>query len=118
MNEFVKSPSEKSTFSQKGLDGYKFPLENKNIEIYLVVVKQGHDNYIISKEITHVYYVLSGEGFFDIDGTKREVRSGDLIEIPPKFEYTYSGKMKLLLIMNPPWFKGNEQITRKNPSVT
>ena len=114
---YVKEIPEKPSYSQKGLDGYKFPLANREVEIYFVDVKKGHDTYIISKKITHIYYILEGSGFFDIDGKRIDVKTGMLIEVPPNVEYTYSGKMKLLLIMNPPWFKGNEIITRKNPAV-
>jgi hypothetical protein len=40
-----------------------------------------------------------------------------LVEVPPNIEYSYSGSMKLLLIGNPRWFKGNEEVTKKNPDV-
>ena len=90
---------------------------DKDFEIYLVDVKEGHDNFIISKKITHVYYILEGEGSFEVDGEKTEVKSGVLVEVPRNVEYAYSGKMKLLLFMSPPWFEGNEDITKKNPNV-
>jgi mannose-6-phosphate isomerase-like protein (cupin superfamily) len=117
MNKFNKKLSKKPSFSQKGLEGYKFPTKNSNVEVYFLDVKQGHEAYFISKKCTHIYYVIEGEGFFDIDGSKHEAKSGMLFELPPNVEYTYSGKMKLLLIMNPPWFEGNEEIIKKNPSV-
>jgi quercetin dioxygenase-like cupin family protein len=82
-----------------------------------VDVTRGHDHYFISKKIRHTYYVLEGEGFFEINGEKIRVKNGAMISIPPKMEYAYSGKMRFLLILNPPWFKGNEIITRKNPAV-
>jgi len=105
------------SFEQKGLKGYMYPLTNKELEIYYVDVTQGHDTHLISRKCFHIYYVLEGEGFFDIDNQIRDVSKGSLIEVSPNTEYTYSGKMRLLLIMNPPWFKGNEKITKKNPSV-
>ena len=117
MANYVKEKPEAPSFSQKGLNGYKFKLDNKNLEVYYVAVTKGHDNYIISKKVTHMYYVMEGKGFFDIDGTKHEVKPGMLIEVPPNVEYAYSGKMVLLLIISPPWFKGNDTIVRKNPSV-
>lgn len=117
MDKFSRKLSGKPSYSQKGLSGYKFSLENPNVEIYFVDVKQGHDTYLISKKCSHIYYVLEGKGFFDIENKKHQVKSGMLIEVSPNIEYTYSGKMKLLLIMNPPWFKGNDKITKKNPSV-
>ncbi len=117
MTSNIKKIPERPSFSQKGLDGFKFPLSCKDIEIYFVDVKEGHDNYIISKKITHIYYVLEGSGFFEIEGIRHDARQGTLIEVPPNVEYTYSGRMKLLLVMSPPWFKDNEIITKKNPSV-
>lgn len=113
MNKLSKKPE----FVQKGLKGYRFEVKNKAIEVYLVNVTTGHDSYIISKKCTHFYYVLEGRGFFDIEKKKIKVKKGNFIEIEPKKEYTYSGKMKLLLMMNPPWFLGNETIIRKNPKV-
>jgi len=117
MNKFISELPSKPSFSQKGLLGYHLKIKNPNVEIYFVDVKRGHDTYFISKKCTHIYYVIEGEGFFDIDGLKHEVKPGMLVEVPPNVEYTYSGRMKLLLLMNPPWFKGNEEITKKNPSV-
>lgn len=114
---YKKSLPIEPTFSQKGLDGFRFPLDDRDFEVYLVEVKQGHDNYIISKKITHVYYILGGEGSFDVGGEKYDVKEGSFIEVPPNVEYAYSGKMKLLLIMKPPWFEGNEEVTRPNPDV-
>lgn len=109
-------PSE-PTFAQKGLKGFRYPLQTKDYEVYLVEVSKGHDDYIISEKITHTYYLLEGAGFFDIKGENRELKAGELIEVPPGVEYTYSGQMKLLLVMSPPWFEGNEKITKKNPAV-
>jgi mannose-6-phosphate isomerase-like protein (cupin superfamily) len=67
--------------------------------------------------VFHIYFALGGKGFFDINTKKIKVKQNSYIEVPPKVEYTYTGKMKLLLIMNPPWFKGNEKATRRNPIV-
>ena len=46
------------------------------------------------------YYILEGTGFFEIDGNEFEVKKGDLIEIPCKNKYTYSGNLKMLEIQN------------------
>ncbi len=117
MNKFIKKLPTKPTFSQKGLKGYQFPLNNKNVEVYFVNVNKGHDTYIISKKITHIYYILEGQGLFDINNKKYKVKPNMLIEVPANIEYTYSGNMELLLIMNPAWFQGNERIVKKNPAV-
>lgn len=105
------------TFTQKGLKGFQFPLKNKEVEVYFVNVEKGHDTFIISKKITHIYYIIEGNGFFTIEGYRYDVEPSVLVEIPPNIEYTYSGAMKLILIMNPPWFEGNEEVVKKNPAV-
>ena len=112
----MKFPN-KPPFEQKGLKGFAYPLINKDLEIYYVDSSQGHDNFIISKKCFHIYYIIEGNGTFEINNQIKEVSKNFLIEVPPNLEYTYSGKMKLLLIMNPPWFADNEEITKKNRNV-
>lgn len=102
------------SFTLKGLKGYQFePLGNQELDIYFIDVEKGHDTFIISKKITRIYYVLEGKGCFTIDNQRYDVESGTLVEVPPNVEYSYSGGMKLLLVANPRWFKGNEEVTEK-----
>ncbi|MFA7302235.1 MAG: hypothetical protein WC030_00605 [Candidatus Paceibacterota bacterium] len=117
MSEYLRKRPSGPTFSQKGLAGYQLPILDSSFEAYEVYVEQGHDNYIVSKRITHTYFVIEGSGIFNIDGEKIEVEKEDLIEVPPQVEYTYTGKMRLLLFMTPPWFEGNEIVTKPNPDV-
>jgi hypothetical protein len=106
------------TFKQKGLIGYRYPLRNGQVEAYFVDVSQGHDTYIISKKCTHIYYITKGKGEFEVAGQMHEVEGPcAMIEIPPGVEYTYFGKMEMLLIVTPPWFEGNEEIVKPNPRV-
>jgi SAM-dependent methyltransferase/quercetin dioxygenase-like cupin family protein len=106
------------SFTGKGLFGYTFgPLNHKRLEIYYIDVDKGHDTFIVSKKITRVYYILSGKGHFTIDERKFDVSPGMLVEVPPKVEYSYSGKMKLLALSTPRWFDGNDTVTKWNPDV-
>src|SRR5271157_137571 len=106
------------SFDDKGLLGYTFgPLQQKDLEIYYIEVEKGHATFMVSKRITRVYYVLSGNGFFTISDRRYDVRSGMLVEVPPKVEYSYSGKMKLIGICKPRWFNGNDRHTKWNPDV-
>lgn len=116
MTFVLKKPKEPS-FARKGFRGFKFPIENKKIQISFVESEKGHDTFIISKDITHIYYILGGKGFFTINDQKYEVEPGVLVEVPPKTEFSYSGKMKILLIMNPPFYQGHETVTKINPDV-
>lgn len=107
-----------ASFTGKGLLGYTFgPLSQKDLEIYYVEVEKGHDIFMVSKTIARTYYVLSGSGYFTIENRKYDVRPGVLVEVPPKVEYSYSGKMTLIILSRPRWFSGNDTFTRWNPDV-
>ncbi len=106
------------SFTYNGLSGYTFgPLRTQRAEIQYLDVSKGHDTYQISKSVTRVYYVISGNGYFTINGARCEVVPGVVIEVPPRVEYSYSGTMELLVFSTPRWFRGNDISTRWNPDV-
>jgi chemotaxis methyl-accepting protein methylase len=110
-----KSPD----FIGTGLEGYSFgPLRQKDLDVYYIQSVRGHDTFMVSRKITRTYYVLSGSGYFTIDNRQYNVSPGMLVEVPPKVEYTYSGKMTLIGYARPRWFKGNDIHTRWNPDAT
>jgi SAM-dependent methyltransferase len=106
------------SFIDKGLLGYTLsPLKQKNLEIYYIESEKGHDTFIVSKKITRTYYILSGSGHFTIDQKQYPVEPGVFVEVPPKVEYSYSGKMAILCFSIPRWVKGNDRVTKWNPDV-
>jgi chemotaxis methyl-accepting protein methylase/mannose-6-phosphate isomerase-like protein (cupin superfamily) len=106
------------SFTGKGLLGYSFgPLNQKDLDIYYIEVEKGHDVFMVSKKITRTYYVLSGSGYFTINNQQYPVSAGVLVEVPPRVEYCYSGKMTLLAISIPRWSTGNDTFTKWNPDV-
>jgi SAM-dependent methyltransferase len=110
-----KSPA----FTGTGLEGYSFgPLRQRDLDVYYIESEKGHDTFMESKKIARTYYVLSGSGYFTIRGQRYEVSPGMLVEVPPKVEYTYSGKMTLIGLARPRWFNGNDTHTRWNPDAT
>ena len=102
-NSFIFKKSSEPSFSVDGADGYNFSIINKNLEIDLIDSKTGHGGKVVSDLMTHIYYVLEGEGDFEIDDVSYHLAAGELVEIPPMHTLNYRGKMKLLLIMNPPF---------------
>jgi mannose-6-phosphate isomerase-like protein (cupin superfamily)/SAM-dependent methyltransferase len=103
------------SFDGKGLFGYTFgPLQRKDVDVYYVVVDGGHDTFMVSKKITRIYYVIDGNGYFTIDNQKYDVSSGMLVEVPPKVEFSYSGRMKLIVFARPGWFARNDTHTKWN----
>jgi hypothetical protein len=79
--------------------------------------EKGHDTFMVSRKITRTYYVLNGSGYFTIDQKRYPVEPGLVVEVPPKVEYSYSGKITLLGISIPGWSSGNNTFTRWNPDV-
>ena len=107
-----------TAFDGRGLFGYSFgPLKQNDVDIYYIEVDKGHDTFMISKKITRTYYVLSGSGHFTIADRRYDVNPGILVEVPPKVEYSYSGKMKLIAFSKPRWYIGNDTHTKWNPDV-
>jgi chemotaxis methyl-accepting protein methylase/mannose-6-phosphate isomerase-like protein (cupin superfamily) len=116
--KYVYSLPTSPSFVDKGLLGYVFgPLNQKDLEIYYIEVEKGHDVFMISKRIVRTYYILSGSGHFTIANRRYDVSPGMLVEVPPKVEYSYSGKMKLIAVSKPRWFSGNDKYTKWNPDV-
>jgi SAM-dependent methyltransferase len=114
---YVHTLPQSVSFTGKGLLGYSFWPLRQDLEVYYIESEKGHDTFMVSKKITRTYYVISGTGYFTIDRCRYDVRPGTLVEVPPKVEYCYSGKMTLLAFATPRWFSGNDTHTRWNPDV-
>ena len=116
--DYIYSLPTLPAFEGKGLFGYSFgPLKQADLDIYYIEVEKGHDTFIVSKKITRTYYILCGTGYFTIADRRYDVSPGMLVEVPPKVEYSYSGKMKLIAVSKPRWLIGNDTHTKWNPDV-
>jgi hypothetical protein len=115
---YVLDASSSPSFILNGLAGYEFqPLKDPDFAVHPVDVTRGHDTFIVSNALTRIYYIIEGTGAFTIADRKYPVAPGQVVEVPPGVEYTYSGSMKILLVSQPRWFYGNEMMTRDNPDV-
>lgn len=74
----------------------------------------GHKNEILHKTSTFHYFVLEGGGEFVVDQKVVSVETGDKISIQPNTPFYYKGKMKLLLVTNPPWTEDGEILVKEN----
>lgn len=115
---YVLAASPSPSFILEGLAGYEFhPLKDEDFAVHLLDVTKGHDTFMISKALTRIYYIIEGTGAFTIARQRYDVAPGQVVEVPPGVEYSYSGSMKILLVSHPRWFPGNELMTRDNPDV-
>jgi SAM-dependent methyltransferase len=116
--QYVHSLPASPAFKGKGLLGYTFgPLKQKDLDVYYIEVDSGHDTFMVGRRITRTYYILSGSGHFTIDNRNYDVNAGMLVEVPPKLEYCYSGRMRLIAFSRPGWSLGNDKHTRWNEDV-
>jgi chemotaxis methyl-accepting protein methylase len=115
--QYIYSVPVSPSFKDRGLSGYAFGPLKQDLDIYYVEVETGHDTFMISRRIARTYYVLCGSGYFSISGRRYDVEPGMLVEVPMGVEYSYSGKMRLIIFSTPRWFPGNDRFTRWNPDV-
>lgn len=111
---YVKKLSNVPSFSQEGFNGFSFNIDNKNMSIDMIDSYKGHGKYCKNLVSTHIYYIISGSGRFKINGEIYNVEEKDIIEISPNTEFIYTGKMQMILIMNPPFEDCNNIEGRNN----
>ena len=116
--QYIHFPPAAVAFKGRGLLGYHFgPLAQQDVDLYYVDVDGGHDTFLVSKRITRTYYILSGAGSFTIDGRQYDVTPGMVVEVPPKVEFSYSGRMRFVAFCTPRWRFGYDRHTRWNEDV-
>ena len=66
------------------------------------------------KNSVEIYYILQGKGIMHIDEEMEEVKSGQIVYIPPNskqyLENTGNEELKFLCIVNPKWHEEDEEL--------
>jgi SAM-dependent methyltransferase len=115
---YIYSPSPSPSYTGKGLVGYAFgPLKQRGLSIDYIEVERGHDTFQVSSRVIRIYYILSGSGYFTINDRKYPISPGMLVKVPPKVEYSYSGKMTLIYFQKGRWLPDSDTHTKWNPDV-
>jgi mannose-6-phosphate isomerase-like protein (cupin superfamily) len=72
----------------------------------------GHHDRIVNHESDRVYYVIEGDGRFQVgDGAPIErVTSGDLVFIPRGTPYEFEGDMRYLVMNGPAFRPGSDTV--------
>jgi mannose-6-phosphate isomerase-like protein (cupin superfamily) len=110
MNHVLKPPI-KPTFNRVGVIGSIFStqhLTNKT-EFLIIATEAGHDTTIIEHECDFSYFILEGSGEFIINGKTESCSVGNLVVIPAGNQFTYKGKLKMLLNVTPPFTPAQEE---------
>jgi mannose-6-phosphate isomerase-like protein (cupin superfamily) len=106
----IKEPKNYS-YDKAGAKGKIFPINNltQKTQFVLVETEYGHQTVVLEREIDKLYYIIDGDGYFEINGSRENCTAGDLVVIPAGNKYTFKGKMKMLLNCTPPWFEAQEE---------
>ncbi|MBT3356585.1 hypothetical protein HN784_00465 [bacterium] len=100
--KITKKESTKENWEGVKSRNYKIKTLEKNHSVVYAELKGVHGK-VKTKGIERIYYILEGEGFFDIEGVIKEVGKDDVITIPPCTEYDYAPlkdkELKILLFM-------------------
>lgn len=109
MNHIFHLPKSYS-FQKVGIKGKIFDTKSfsDKVEFSIIETEKGHETKIIEKECIFSYYILEGNGTFEIDGLKEQCGKGDLVVIPKGLPFQYAGTMKMLLVSVPWWFSEQE----------
>lgn len=62
-----------------------------------------------------VFYIVSGEGAFVIDGQHFVVKPSDVLHVPKNTQFGYFGTMQFVEVMTPAWIEGSDQDTDQSP---
>lgn len=73
---------------------------SKDVSVALIEL-DGRNREIVNHKSKAFYFVLSGEGFFNIAGNDHYVQEGDFVLIEPGTPYFDRGKMNLLSVCSP-----------------
>lgn len=78
--------------------------------VHIKCPETGHVTTIRQNEVDFRYYVIAGEGEFQIEDVPYSVKPGDLVHIPKGIKFTYIGELEMLLITTPAWYESQEDI--------
>lgn len=108
---YVLKEPEQVEFEKFGIRGKVFPSWGltAQVQYFLVETETGHQTTIIEHECDFAYYILEGEGYFEIDGVQEQCSAGDLVVIPQGRQFTYKGRFKMLATSSPPWEDRQEE---------
>jgi len=109
---FVTKEPKNYSFEKPGHKGKIFPTQDLSDKAQFILVECNGlpESAMRQRECDFCYYILEGTGYFEINGARENCGAGDLVVVPAGNEFTYKGKMKMLLNCMPPWNEAQEEI--------
>lgn len=106
------SKNDSTKFGWTGLTGWPYNESSdfKNASATYFEVTGSHGK-VMSKRSDRIYYVIEGNGEFEINGTVQSVSEGDVMIVPKRTPYDYTAKsktLKLFLVHTPAYSAEDE----------
>lgn len=112
MNNYLFTAEQATKFSKHGIDltvyDENYPLAN----VVRVSVKKGHFEEFYDLKSTYIYYIIEGTGTFYLNDEAIQVKTTDLVVIPPNTRIYYLGSLEMLLTVSPAFNEENERHVR------
>ena len=109
-----KEPKKYAFVDRDGHSGKIFGTDSDKTNHLIIECKKELNVVLMQQESEFNYYILKGSGVFTIDDVNYKVDVSDLVVIPPKHSYTFSGDLKMLLINTPHYNKEKETVIAKD----
>ena len=97
----------------KGLKGWAYSSKEDFAGLSSAVFEVTENHGMVKTEVSdRLYYILDGEGEFDIDGKIEKVLKGDVVIVPKNTPYDYRTKsayLKLFLVHSPAYDESKEK---------
>ncbi len=110
MSHVSKEPTDYKFRDVNGHHGKEFKVNSALIDALIIECDDEMTVTLQEKEVERLYYVISGNGYFIVDGVKEDVSSGDLVHLPNNSIFTFGGTLKMLLVDAPLWSPEQEII--------
>ncbi len=109
----------------KGQDVKEVPQEGRPLVLKRVINREehtdrisvtwvriwGHHEKIVSDLCDRVYYIISGEGVFQVEEeAEGRVSAGDFVFIPRGTPYVFDGQMTYIVMNGPAFVQGSDKV--------
>ncbi|MFE7778467.1 cupin domain-containing protein [Streptomyces sp. NPDC057445] len=112
MGKHKHTAEEGNRFSKHGIDLSVYGHSAPSATVARVEVQRGHFQEFVNQRSTYIYYVISGQGVFYLNGEAVAVRATDLIAVPPDTRIYYFGAMEMVLTVTPAFDEKDEKHVR------
>lgn len=112
MTKYRHTVEDAERFSKHGIDLTVYDQRDTSATVVRVNVERGHLEEFCNVRSSYIYYIVSGQGVFYLDGEAVDVGATDLVTVPPNTRIYYFGAMEMVLTVAPAFDEQDERHVR------